>query len=87
MKRIAKSSMTPFLEPQVMQRANRPDEASSPARKAAELRTKGRRPNNVDQRHEQVVSLMLEQSSTVNEPDTNVCKCITDIGKQLQTCD
>ena len=69
------------------QKANRPDEASSPARKAANIRAKGRRPSNADRRHEQVVSLMLEQSSTVNETVTNVSKCITDIGKQLQTCD
>lgn len=69
------------------QRANRPVEASSPAQEVAQLRTKGWRPNNADRRHEHVASLMLEHSSTVNETVTNVKKCVTGIGEQLQTCD
>lgn len=69
------------------QRSSRPDEASSPARKPSHPSSKGRRPSNADRRHDQVVSLMMEQSSTVNETVTNVSKCITDIQKQLQTGD
>lgn len=68
-------------------RSSRPDEANTPARKSSRHSFQGRRPSNADRRHDQVVSLMLEQSSTVNETVTNVSKCITDIQKQLQTAD
>lgn len=68
-------------------KSNRRDEASSPVRKAAEAVPKGRRPSNADRRHDQVVSLMLEQSSTVQETVTHVTKCITDLQGKLQTND
>eukprot|EP00963_Diacronema_lutheri_P004508 scaffold341_cov368-Pavlova_lutheri.AAC.15 len=68
-------------------KSTRPDEASSPVRKAAPPMPKGRRPSNADRRHDQVVSIMMEQSSTVQETVTHVTKSITDLQAKLQTND
>lgn len=68
-------------------KSDRVDEASSPKSKPANLLSKGRRPSNVDRRHEEVLSTMMEQSGTVNETVTNVSKCITAMQQQLQSGD
>ena len=68
-------------------RSARDDEADSPQRPTRPASKKGRRPSSADRRHEEMLSSMLDQSSTVNETLGNIRTSITEMHKQLQTSD
>lgn len=68
-------------------RSARDDEADSPQRPQMPTSKKGRRPSSADRRHEEMLSSMLEQSSTVNETLGTIKTSITEMHKQLQTSD
>ena len=59
------------------------DEVDSPQRPTRLASKKGRRPSSEDRRHEEMLSSMLDQSSTMNETLGNIRTSTTEMHKQL----